>query len=475
MARIANLIPIAEQVKHGAARDLFLAEVKTRLQYWLDGAGKQLFYYDTTWNTLIGYPASFGSNTQLNDHHFHYGYLIMAAAVVAQYDPAWASTSQWGGMVEMMIRDAANWDRNDKRFPFLRNFDVYAGHGWASGAASFSAGNNEESSSEEINFISAVILWGSLTGNTAVRDLGIYLYATATAAIPQYWFDVDQQVFPEGFQPNTLGILWANGGSYAIWWGGQVQELHGINFFPIHTGLLYLGKYPDYLRANQAFMLANNGSAHTDVWRDIHMGVKALYDPLATINEFNSNSNYAPESGDSKAHTYHWIHNINQLGTIDPTVTANIPTYAVFTKNGVRNHVAFNPQIVPIQVTFSDGVTMTVPARSIATNNQPINSHTFTDETEDQGEVSFSFKPNWSTQYVKLSYQLNNGTKQTVNMVNQNGTWTYTISGLKGGDVLDYSYVYEDNGKEVISSLSQHIYHCVASAAANLETLAPTD
>ena len=58
------------------------------------------FCYDKDWGTLTGYPASYGSDTELNDHHFHYGYYVYAAAIVAQYDPAWAADSAWGGMVK---------------------------------------------------------------------------------------------------------------------------------------------------------------------------------------------------------------------------------------------------------------------------------------------------------------------------------------------------------------------------------------
>jgi hypothetical protein len=40
-----------------------------------------------------------------------------------------------GDIVRLMIGDVANYDRNSTEFPFLRNFDVYAGHSWADGAA----------------------------------------------------------------------------------------------------------------------------------------------------------------------------------------------------------------------------------------------------------------------------------------------------------------------------------------------------
>ena len=99
--------------------------------------------------------------------------------------------SQYGGMVDLLIRDANNYDRADTRFPYLRDFDIYAGHDWASGHGAFGAGNNQESSSEGMNFANALIQWGQATGNTAVRDAGIFIYTTQAAAIQEYWFDVD--------------------------------------------------------------------------------------------------------------------------------------------------------------------------------------------------------------------------------------------------------------------------------------------
>jgi len=71
----------------------------------------------------------------------------------------------------------------------LRFFDVYEGHGWANGSQLFGAGNNQESSSESMNFSSGLILWGAATHNQEIRDLGIYLYTTELQAIEQYWFD----------------------------------------------------------------------------------------------------------------------------------------------------------------------------------------------------------------------------------------------------------------------------------------------
>lgn len=370
LGRLAALVRIADQVGHTAARDSFLNAIKTRLQDWFqapDGKASRLFYYNSTWGTLIGYPAEYGSDTELNDHYFHYGYYIMAAAAVAQYDPTWASDSNWGGMVKLLAKDAANWDSTDTRFPRLRNFDPYEGHGWASGHAGFGAGNNQESSSESINFSTALILWGSATGDTTVRDLGIYLYANEVRAIEQYWFDVDNVVFPAAFTHPTVGMVWGDGGAYSTWWTANPEEIHGINFLPITSGSVYLGRYPNNISANYADMVTDNGGEPT-VWQDVLWSTYAFYNADATsgaLAKYNANTAYTPEDGETRAHTYHWLHNLNALGRLDTTVTANVPTYNVFNKNGVRTYVVWNPGASAITVSFSNGVNCSVPARAL--------------------------------------------------------------------------------------------------------------
>ncbi len=82
-------------------------------------------------------------------------------------------------MVKLLIRDIASPDHNDTMFPFLRCFDPYAGHSWASGHSRFADGNNNESSSEAMNAWSGVILFGEATGDRTLRDLGIYLFYQA--------------------------------------------------------------------------------------------------------------------------------------------------------------------------------------------------------------------------------------------------------------------------------------------------------
>src|SRR5690606_17466530 len=58
LGRLAQLVPIADSIGYTAGRDALLDLLKSRLENWLtaDGAGDDAqFYYDATWDTLIGY------------------------------------------------------------------------------------------------------------------------------------------------------------------------------------------------------------------------------------------------------------------------------------------------------------------------------------------------------------------------------------------------------------------------------------
>ena len=135
LGKLATLAGIAEVIGETRLENRFVGEMRQRLENWFTaspGEEEGLFFYDRNWGTLIGSPASYGSDAELNDHHFHYGYFIRAAAEVARRDRGWAK--KWGKMVDLLVRDIASTLPEDDLFPRLRCFDVYAGHSWASGA-----------------------------------------------------------------------------------------------------------------------------------------------------------------------------------------------------------------------------------------------------------------------------------------------------------------------------------------------------
>jgi endoglucanase Acf2 len=364
--RLAALVRVANQLGYTSARDRLLTLVRNRLTEWLtagSGDTARLFAYDSRWGTLIGYPAAYGSDTELNDHHFHYGYYVLAAAVVAQHDRAWASDARYGGMIKLLVKDAANYDRADSRFPFLRNFDPYAGHSWASGHAGFGHGNNQESSSEAMMFATAAVLFGAATGDAALRNAGIYLYTTERTAIGEYWFDASNAVFPAGYRHDTLGILWGAGGAYATWWTANPEEIHGINMLPITGGSLYHAAWKSDVVGNVNELRASNGGPETE-WTDVIWSFLALADPAQALSRYGGG--VEPEWGESRAHTYHWLTSLNAFGTPDPSVTGNVPTAAVLSKAGGKTYVAYNGGAAAITAQFSDGATLAVPAGATA-------------------------------------------------------------------------------------------------------------
>ncbi len=365
--RIAQLVHLADQQGMITERDSFLNYLKRDLENWFDGQAPFVFYLDNNWNVLQGYPSGFGADSQINDHNFHWGYFVMTAAAIAQYDPAWAANYE--GSVELLVKDAANWDRTDTRFPYLRHFDAYAGHSWAAGHQAFGAGNNQESSSEAMNFAAGVILWAEAIGNEEMRDMGIFLYTTEQQAVEQYWFDVDQEVFPPQYPFETVGILWSHGIAYATWWTANPEEIHGINFLPLTGGALYLGHRPDYVVRNlNALYAAPGAEGH---WHDLIWQYEAFADPASALARWESEPNYvedgAQEAGQTKPFTYHWLHTFNAVGQVDPTVTADIPTYAVFRDpaTGDRTCAAYNATGTPRTVTFSNDAVLNVPPHTL--------------------------------------------------------------------------------------------------------------
>ena len=150
----------------------------------------------------------------------------------------------------LLIRDIASPGRTDTMFPYIRCFDKYAGHSWASGDANFADGNNQESSSESLNAWYGMMLWGEATGDKTVRDTGLSLFNTERTAVEEYWFDVSGTNFPKDFPQVALGMIWGGKGAFATWFSGDIDCIHGINWLPFTPASIYMGRHPDYVKKN---------------------------------------------------------------------------------------------------------------------------------------------------------------------------------------------------------------------------------
>lgn len=384
--KIAELAAIARSIGMTAEADQLIAWLKAELEDWFRANTNgsldttKYFAYDSNWNTLLGFDESFGSQQQLNDHHFHYGYFVRAAAEICRVEASWCSATQYGPMVELLIRDYAA-ARDDNLFPYLRNFDPANGFSWASGHANFVLGNNNESTSEAANAYGAMVLYGQITRNKAITDRGMYLHASSTAAYWEYWNNIDRfrglggdyDNFDPAYPKMTTSIIWGNGHVFSTWFSGAYAHILGIQGLPLSPLVFHIGQHADYLDNYVELGLSQSSNGKPsglidDQWRDVWWNIWAMSNGEAAVEDMLAyNFNYTPEAGETKAHTYHWVHTLKQLGhlaTGTGALTASSPSAVAFNKNGLLTYIAYNFGCSPQYVRFSDGMTLNVPANS---------------------------------------------------------------------------------------------------------------
>jgi endoglucanase Acf2 len=376
LGAIGQLMNIAEQQGDAGSAQYFEDILKKRMQQWFSGQGMSYFAHDPNIGSVLGYPEEYFSVSAMNDHHFHYGYWIMAAAQLARRDPKWAADTQWGGMVNLLVRDIATSQRKRKDFPFLRNFDVYEGHSWARGNSDFfGLGNDQESSSEAIHAWAAIALWGEVTQQPTLKALGAYLYATEVSSILQYWFNIDGTIFHPDYPKPLASMVFGGGYGYSTWWTEEPRQILGINLLPITPASTYLAKLPkSWIENLNTFAIqerdrfdASGKSDDTpkDIWQDIFASLLAVKSPDDAISQWNPRGSV--ELGETRSRTYFWLQSLHEMGPPDTSVWANVMTHSFFRdpRSGRKTYLAFNSGITPLDVRFSDGVTLTVPPKQI--------------------------------------------------------------------------------------------------------------
>lgn len=409
MNRLIQTARIADQMGDTASLNTVVATIKERLEDWLkfnSGEVAFLFYYNDDWDALIGYPAGHGQDNNINDHHFHWGYFIHAAAFLEQYEPGWANG--YGPMINMLVRDAATDDRQDPLFPYLRNFSPYAGHCWANGFASFPQGNDQESTSESMQFNSSLIHWGSVTGNDSIRDLGIYLYTTEQSAIEEYWFDMHQRNFGPSQQYGLVSRVWGNSYDNGTFWTSDIAASYGIELYPIHGGSMYLGHNLSYAaqiwsEIEQHTGILNN-APNVNLWHDIMWQYLAFTDPDQALSLYDSYPDRNLKFGVSDAQTYYWLHGMKVLGAPDTTIKADYPVAVAFQGDGSPIYVAHNYGTTSLDITFSDGYVLTVPPGKLVSSL----------DAGLEGNLSILFDRAYTGGTAELEFQVQQGSPSMV-------------------------------------------------------------
>jgi len=194
-------------------------------------------------------------NTVYNDHHYHYGYWIVAASIFLYLHPNYPKRQCLEGRIETLIRDVANPNPEDPYFPKFRHFDWYLGHSYSHGVAPMADGKDQESVSEEMNLHYGLMLWGMLqsstsgpSSTTSIKCLGELMLKVNARAIETYFFMVNQKtvlqmeelcdvplapVHPPEYLPNKVtGIFFDNKVDCTTWFSSDRCCIHGIQMIP---------------------------------------------------------------------------------------------------------------------------------------------------------------------------------------------------------------------------------------------------
>eukprot|EP00534_Pseudo-nitzschia_fraudulenta_P008314 CAMPEP_0201142448 /NCGR_PEP_ID=MMETSP0851-20130426/4120_1 /ASSEMBLY_ACC=CAM_ASM_000631 /TAXON_ID=183588 /ORGANISM="Pseudo-nitzschia fraudulenta, Strain WWA7" /LENGTH=1007 /DNA_ID=CAMNT_0047416093 /DNA_START=86 /DNA_END=3106 /DNA_ORIENTATION=- len=262
-----------------------LKQLRKSVQVWLKSDAEAPYLYDKSWgglvncgctyvgkadkgvcnNTFPECPALLSVNEDFgngyyNDHHYHYGYHVYAAAVVARFDPSWGR--KHFDEVLLYIRDFANPHDDDEFFPQYRQKDWFLGSSWASGIVSAENsphGRNEESSSEAISAYEGVALFGSamvdafeevasgddcddsvagkLETAKLIRDSGQLLTASEIHATNRYWHvwssDTHNNSYPSAYAQPVVGMVYDTMATFQTWFAPWAVVSYGIQLIPL--------------------------------------------------------------------------------------------------------------------------------------------------------------------------------------------------------------------------------------------------
>lgn len=330
--------------------------LKIFLGKWLDGEStvlphvqpdkKDSIIYDRTYGGLISSRShdsldlnsgvDFGSAV-FNDHHFHYGYFIYAAAAIAKSEPAWflASGNHYLNRTIDLIRDIANPNRSDPYFALHRYKDWYDGNSWANGMVPYGGGKNQESSSEAVNAWYGVYLFGLAMNEQNIMNTGRIMLAQEIRAAQKYYHITLPQsnpMYPAVYTSkfHTVTNLYQGTMDASTFFGDVNYYATGIQIIPVIPPTEQLwGKAisqdifnysPNGLKFTPCFDAGNTNNIAWQ-WTSVCVGVQATAYPAQALDFFK---HYKDElgkldNGQSHSNIYHWIitrnHSLSAQGT----------------------------------------------------------------------------------------------------------------------------------------------------------------
>ncbi|KAK2807826.1 hypothetical protein FQN50_005215 [Emmonsiellopsis sp. PD_5] len=298
LTKFAMLVyTVREMAQDAALAESAFQALKTAFTKFSDN--KQLYplVYDDVWKGVVssgtyetGDPGLDFGNAFYNDHHFHYGYFIYAAAIIGHLEPSWVDANK--AWVNTLVRDAANSVADDKLFPFSRGFDWYNGHSWAKGLFESIDGKDQESTSEDTMFAYAIKMWGKVSGDPSMEARGNLMLAILRRTLDNYFLMSSSNVnHPENFIGNKVtGILFENKVDHTTYFGPNLEYIQGIHMLPLIPSSTYT-RQKKFVQEEWDAMFAEQASTPASKvvggWRGVLYANLAIIDPQASWKFFS--------------------------------------------------------------------------------------------------------------------------------------------------------------------------------------------
>jgi len=299
------------------------------LTKFLDGLAVDKLLYDRNFggivsqNGLINDLADFG-NGRYNDHHFHYGYLLYASAVMAEIDDG-TFISNYGSHVDAIFFDVSynpEHQTDMQFFPTVRHKSWFDGHSFASGLFPFADGKSQESSSEAVNCYYGAYLWSLMRkGPDSERQTNFakLLLAMEIRGAKTYWHmepsynstnkvDIEsEQIYDSKFESSYMvGNLGMMDVTIATWFGKESLYVHMINVMPI-TAITRELFDKSYVKKEYEAVIRPIEDNVEMAWRGYTICDRAMFEPTEAWNQAIKLKSYLLDSGISLSQIYFWI------------------------------------------------------------------------------------------------------------------------------------------------------------------------
>lgn len=299
-----------------------LLKLKDAFNVFVNNTQPEPLFYDTVWKGIVSSATyrppydtglDFG-NTLYNDHHFHYGYFVWAAAVIGHLDPTWLNEGINKAWVNTLVRDFAN-PVTDAYYPFSRSFDWFHGHSWAKGLFESGDGKDQESTSEDTFSTYALKMWGKITGDANMEARSNLQLAVQARSLHNYFLlqTTNQNQPPQFLHNKVTGILFENKIDHTTYFGANTEYIQGIHMLPLNPSSSYTRPRAFVQEEWDTYFSNGRADAVQGGWKCVLYANLALIDPQRSY-DFFADPNFNTQLDGGASRTWYLAYSAAMMG-----------------------------------------------------------------------------------------------------------------------------------------------------------------